>query len=128
MEKWICAKDVTALAVTVLMYGRKTKVAVKTENGGFEVQTKSIITQYLNPNNDRKKMTKRIANAVCNNFEYYMKETSDKESFAWMCGKALLFIYSVSGVDLTCILRNQYSDSAKKENLCFSLKSGTICF
>ena len=35
MEKWICAKD-----VTVLMYGRKTKVAVKTENGGFEVQTK----------------------------------------------------------------------------------------
>ena len=39
MEKWICAKDVTALAVTVLMYGRKTKVAVKTENGGFEVPT-----------------------------------------------------------------------------------------
>lgn len=60
MEKWMCAKDVTELAVTVLMYGRKTKVAVKTENGGFEVQTKSIITQYLNPNNNRKKMTKRI--------------------------------------------------------------------
>ena len=59
MEKWICAKDVTALAVTVLMYGRKTKVAVKTENGGFEVQTKSIITQYLNPNNDRKKKKKK---------------------------------------------------------------------
>ena len=122
MEKWMCAKDVTELAVTVLMYGRKTKVAVKKENGGFEVQTKSIITQYLNPNNDRKKMTKRIADAVCNNFEYYMKETSDKESFAWMCGKALLFIYSVSGVDLTYILRNQYSDSAKKEISAFLLK------
>ena len=67
-------------------------------------------------------MTKRIADAVCNNFEYYMKEISDKESFAWMCGKALLFIYSVSGVDLTYILRNQYSDSAKKELSAFLLK------
>lgn len=47
---------------------KKTKVAVKTENGNFEVQTKSIITQYLNPNNDRKKMTRRIADTVCNNF------------------------------------------------------------
>ena len=51
-----------------------------------------------------------------------MKEISDKESFAWMCGKALLFIYSVSGVDLTYILRNQYSDSAKKELSAFLLK------
>ena len=43
MKKWICAKDVTSLAVIELMYGKKTKVAVKTENGNFEVQTKSII-------------------------------------------------------------------------------------
>ena len=42
---------------------------------------------------------------------------------------ALAFaLYSVSGVDLTCILRNQYSDSAKKEISAFLLKGGTICF
>ena len=33
MKKWICAKDVTSLAVIELMHGKKTKVAVKTENG-----------------------------------------------------------------------------------------------
>ena len=104
MKKWICAKDVTSLAVIELMYGKKTKVAVKTENGNFEVQTKSIITQYLNPNNDRKKMTKRIADPVCNNFDYYIKDASSKENFSFMCGKALLFIYSISKVDLTYIL------------------------
>ena len=122
MKKWICAKDVTSLAVIELMYGKKTKVAVKTENGNFEVQTKSIITQYLNPNNDRKKMTKRIADTVCNNFEYYMKDASSKENFSFMCGKALLFIYSISKVDLTYILRNQYSSSAKEEISAFLLK------
>ena len=122
MKKWICAKDVTSLAVIELMYGKKTKVAVKTENGNFEVQTKSIITQYLNPNNDRKKMTKRIADTVCNNFEYYMKEASSKENFSFMCGKALLFIYSISKVDLTYILQNQYSSSAKEEISAFLLK------
>lgn len=122
MKKWICAKDVTSLAVIELMYGKKTKVAVKTENGNFEVQTKSIITQYLNPNNDRKKMTKRIADTVCNNFEYYMKDASSKENFSFMCGKALLFIYSISKVDLTYILQNQYSSSAKEEISAFLLK------
>lgn len=122
MKKWICAKDVISLAVIELMYGKKTKVAVKTENGNFEVQTKSIITQYLNPNNDRKKMTKRIADTVCNNFEYYMKEASSKENFSFMCGKALLFIYSISKVDLTYILQNQYSSSAKEEISAFLLK------
>lgn len=122
MKKWICAKDVTSLAVIELMYGKKTKVAVKTENGNFEVQTKSIITQYLNPNNDRKKMTKRIADTVCNNFEYYMKDASSKENFSFMCGKALLFIYSISKVDLTYIIQNQYSSSAKEEISAFLLK------
>lgn len=122
MSRIVYAKDITALAVVELMHGRKTKVAVKDEDGNFKVETKSILTQYLNPNNDRTKMTKRIANAVCNNFEYYMRKTTDKESFVLMCGKALLFIYSVSGVDLTYILHKRYSDSMKKEISDFFVK------
>ena len=51
-----------------------------------------------------------------------MKEASSKENFSFMCGKALLFIYSISKVDLTYILQNQYSSSAKEEISAFLLK------
>lgn len=111
----VYAKDITALSVDELMRGRKTKVAVKDENGNFQIKTKSIITQYLNPSKNRIKMTQKIADALCSNFEYYIRETKDNESFDLMCGKALLFIYSVSGIDMTYILQKNYDDSGKEK-------------
>lgn len=122
MRRMIYAKDITALSVVELMHGRKTKIAVKNENGNFKIETKSVITQYLNPNNERTKMTPKIADAVCNNFEYYIRETADNESFGLMCGKALLFIYSVSGIDMTYILQKNYGDSGKSDITDFLVK------
>lgn len=122
MSKMVYAKDITALSVVELMHGRKTKIAVKDENGNFHIKTKSVITQYLNPNNERTKITSRIADAVCNNFEYYIRETADNESFGLMCGKALLFIYSVSGIDMTYILQKNYDDSGKSDITDFLVK------
>lgn len=67
-------------------------------------------------------MTPKIAEAVCNNFEYYIRETADNESFGLMCGKALLFIYSVSGIDMTYILHKNYGDSGKSDITDFLVK------
>lgn len=122
MSRMIYAKGITALSVVELMHGRKTKIAVKNENGNFKIETKSVITQYLNPNNERTKMTPKIADAVCNNFEYYIRETADNESFGLMCGKSLLFIYSVSGIDITYILQKNYGDSGKSDITDFLVK------
>lgn len=128
MSKMIYAKDITALSVVELMHGRKTKIALKDENGNFHIKTKSVITQYLNPNNERTKMTAKIAGAVCNNFEYYIRETADNESFGLMCGKALLFIYSVSGIDMTYILQKNYGDSGKEHITDFLVKIVNLLF
>lgn len=128
MSRMIYAKDITALSVVELMHGRKTKIAVKNENGNFKIETKSVITQYLNPNNERTKMTTKIADALCNNFEYYIKETADNESFGLMCGKALLFIYSVSGIDMTYILQKNYDDSGKEHITDFLVKIVSLIF
>lgn len=124
----IYAKDITALSVIELMHGRKTKIAVKDESGNFHIKIKSVITQYLNPNNERTKMTSKIAGAVCNNFEYYIKETTDNESFGVMCGKSLLFIYSVSGIDMTYILQKNYDDSGKEYITYFLVKIVNMIF
>ena len=128
MSRMIYAKDITALSVVELMHGRKTKIALKDEYGNFYIKTKSVITQYLNPNNERTKMTPKIAGAVCNNFEYYIRETADNESFGLMCGKALLFIYSVSGIDMTYILQKNYDDSGKEYITNFLLKIVNLIF
>lgn len=128
MSRMIYAKDITALSVVELMNGRKTKIAVKDKNVNFKIETKSVITQYLNPNNERTKMTPKIAEAVCNNFEYYIRETADNESFGLMCGKALLFIYSVSGIDMTYIIQKNYDDSGKEYITDFLIKIVNMIF
>ena len=56
MENKICAKNITELSVITLMNGKKTRVALKNEDGTFTIKTMSVLTQYLNPNNDRKKI------------------------------------------------------------------------
>lgn len=73
MKREITAKEITEIAVVNLMNGKKTKVAIRNENGILEIKTKSVITQFLNPSNKRKKMTKKIAEAVSNNFEGFVK-------------------------------------------------------
>lgn len=114
MENKICAKNITELSVITLMNGKKTRVALKNEDGTFTIKTMSVLTQYLNPNNDRKKMTKKIAKTIVNNFEYYIKNTIENESFDEMCAKALLFIYKVSGIDMTYLLDKTDDELSEK--------------
>lgn len=59
VEEIIKAKDVAETAVIVLLKGIKCKVAVRSDEGRLELKNRSIITQFLNPNNERKKMTKK---------------------------------------------------------------------
>lgn len=116
MSRVIKSKDVAEIAVIELMNGLKTKIAFRNEKGDFELKTSSLITQYLNPNNNRKKMTERIAEALGNNFEYYLLKISDSESYYEMCGKAVLFIYGLSGVDLTYIFDYQTDDNNSRKS------------
>ncbi len=81
MSRIIKSKDAAEIAVIELMNGLKTKIAFRNEKGDFELKTSSLITQYLNPNNKRNKMTGKIAEALGNNFEYYLLKSSDNESY-----------------------------------------------
>lgn len=68
MDEIIKAKDIAETAVIVLLKGIKCRVAVRNDEGQLELKNRSIITQYLNPNNERKKMTKKIADTLSDTF------------------------------------------------------------
>lgn len=55
MDEIIKAKDIAETAIIVLLKGIKCRVAVRNDEGKLELKNRSIITQYLNPNNERKK-------------------------------------------------------------------------
>lgn len=99
MEEIIRAKDVAETAVIVLLRGIKCRVAVRNDKGNLELKNRSIITQYLNSNNQRKKMTKKIADALSDTFEYYIENS--EENYEDICAKSIIFIYDVSRVDFT---------------------------
>ena len=99
VEEIIKAKDVAETAVIVLLKGIKCRVAVRNDEGKLELKNRSIITQFLNPNNERKKMTKKIADTLSDTFQYYIENS--KDNYKDICARTIIFIYAVSNIDLT---------------------------
>lgn len=119
MEEIIKAKDVAETAVIVLLKGIKCRVAVRNDEGKLELKNRSIITQYLNPNNERKKMTKKIADALSDTFKYYIENS--EENYEDICAKSIIFIYAVSGVDFTYLHYATKSDGNMIKNTLIGL-------
>ncbi|MDE6666206.1 MAG: hypothetical protein K2K14_08500 [Ruminococcus sp.] len=99
MEEIINAKDVAETAVIVLLKGIKCRVAVRNDEGKLELKNRSVITQFLNPNNERKQMTKKIADTLSDTFQYYIENSED--NYEDICARTIIFIYAVSNIDLT---------------------------
>lgn len=103
MEK-IKSREIAEMFVMVLLKGVKSRIAVKNDKDEWELVESSLINQYLNPYNDRKRMTRKIADALSNTFKYYLYNSGKK--YAEIYAEAILFIYSASHVDLTYFHNN----------------------
>lgn len=99
MKQEIESREMVEMAVIVLLHGVKSKVAVRDENGQLKLENRSILTQYLNPYHNRKKMTKKLADTLSLAFQYYLFYGDDKQID--VCARAILFIYAINSVDLT---------------------------
>lgn len=99
MKQEIESREMAEMAVIVLLNGTKSKIAVRDDDGHLKLENHSILTQYLNPFHNRKKMTKRLADTLSLAFQYYLFYGDDKQID--VCTRAILFIYAISSVDLT---------------------------
>lgn len=99
MKQEIESREMVEMAVIVLLNGTKSKIAVKDKEGHLKLENHSILTQYLNPYCDRKKMTKKLADTLSLAFQYYLCCSDNRQID--VCARAILFIYAVSSVDLT---------------------------
>lgn len=99
MKQEIESHEMAEMAVIVLLNGTKSKIAVRDDAGHLKLENHSILTQYLNPYHNRKKMTKRLADTLSLAFQYYLFYGDDKQID--VCARAILFIYAISSVDLT---------------------------
>ena len=99
MKQEIESREMAEMAVIVLLNGTKSKIAVRDDDGHLKVENHSILTQYLNPYHNRKKMTKNLADTLSLAFQYYLFYGDDKQID--VCARAILFIYAISSVDLT---------------------------
>lgn len=102
----ICSREFAEMFVALLLKGVKNKIAVRNDKDELEFTESSLINHYLNPYNDRKRMTKKIAEALNNTFEYMIFKQKDKEDYFDLYSKAIIFIYSVSRLDLTYFHNN----------------------
>lgn len=100
----IKSREIAEMFVMVLLKGVKSRIAVKNDKDEWELVESSLINQYLNPYNDRKRMTRKIADALSNTFKYYLYNSGKK--YAEIYAEAILFIYSASYVDLTYFHNN----------------------
>lgn len=99
MKQEIESREMVEMAVIVLLNGTKSKIAVRDDDGHLKLENHSILTQYLNPYHNRKKMTKKLADTLSLAFQYYLFYGDDKQID--VCARAILFIYAISSVDLT---------------------------
>ena len=100
MDRIITSKELVEMTVKLLMHGRSGKVAVINKEGKPELQQKSIITQFLNNRSSleaRTRMTQKIADTLCDTILYYQ---ICKSSLNYT-ENIILFMYCISGVDLT---------------------------
>ena len=109
MIKIIRSNEFVEMFVKVLLKGKSGKVAVLTDDNKLKWEPRSILTQFLNPNNDRTYMTKRIAETLQRTTKLLLE--SD-ESSGEMFNRIILLIYSITGVDLTFL----YDDSIDDRN------------
>lgn len=109
MIKMIRSNEFVEMFVRVLLKGKSGKVAVLTDDNKLKWEPRSILTQFLNPNNDRTYMTKRIAETLQRTTKLLLE--SD-ESSGEMFNRIILLIYSITGVDLTYL----YDDSIDDRN------------
>lgn len=99
MKQEIESREMVEMAVIVLLNGTKSKIAVMDDDGHLKLENHSILTQYLNPYHNRKKMTKKLADTLSLVFQYYFFCSDDKQID--ICARVILFIYAISSVDLT---------------------------
>lgn len=99
MKQEIESREMAEMAVIVLLNGTKSKIAVRDDDGHLKLENHSILTQYLNPYHNRKKMTKKLADTLSLAFQYYLFYGDNKQTD--ICARAILFIYAISSVDLT---------------------------
>ena len=97
MNKWITSQSLVKMTVIVLMDGIMGKVAWRNEDGSLQLREMSTIKQFLNPSNNRTIMRKTIAERLYDTTEYYLNNTSQTDA----CKKLIIFLYAVSGVDLS---------------------------
>lgn len=99
MKQEIESREMAEMAVIVLLNGIKSKIAVRDDDGHLKLENHSILTQYLNPYHNRKKMTKKLADTLSLAFQYYLLHSENNQLD--ICARAILFIYAISSVDLT---------------------------
>ena len=86
----ICSREFAEMFVALLLKGVKNKIAVRNDKDELEFTESSLINHYLNPYNDRKRMTKKIAEALNNTFEYMIFKQKDKEDYFDLYSKAII--------------------------------------
>lgn len=116
MKENITSREMTEMAVIVLLKGKKSMTAVREKDGQLVLKNRSILVQFLHPDYkrntpERTKLTRQIAEALTLTFEYYLND--DEKESSDICARAILFIYVISGVDLTWL----YTESNKKVQL-----------
>lgn len=100
MKQEIESREMAEMAVIVLLNGTKSKIAVRDDDGHLKLENHSILTQYLNPYHNRKKMTKKLADTLSLAFQYYLLSGDDNKQID-ICARAIMFIYAISSLDLT---------------------------
>lgn len=97
MRDYLRSKDMVKMAVTILLNGVKSNIA-KENDGSLLLQPSPILIRYLNPKNGREKSTGGIAKALSLTFRYYVM-TADNPADIYF--RAILFVYTISGIDLS---------------------------
>jgi hypothetical protein len=103
MKDFITSKEIVEMFVIMLLDGKSGKVAVqKDENSPTEFKQMSILTQFLNPNMKRKCMTNSIKDTLVRTTKLLLKNEANANKTN-VYDKVLLFIFSLTGIDLSYI-------------------------
>lgn len=92
--KCIFSKDAAKIAVITLLKGIKCRTAVfNADNNNLELKNSSIIAQFLKTDNNRRKMTKKLAYSLSNTFKYYILSSGTeykdvyKSNYLYICSQ-----------------------------------------
>lgn len=116
MEDKIYSRDVAEIIMVTFMDGVTGYIMEPNpQTGKYERKKKSIISQFLNVNNERTRMTVKIADALINILNAKIEEDNFDDD---IMRKLYILIYSISNVDLTYFdLLYQNRENIKKEEI-----------